>query len=122
MGKLSGVPLLFAMTPTCCLKSNPPSFGTAVKVGHWLHLLQVAGSAEVANNLSKEDSEALLAQMVYTGILQIEFGFTAYATNAYLKCSQRAAQTLAGLADPVVCNLCMLASNCQSVLIVAYTV
>ncbi len=46
--------------------------------------------------MSKEDSERLLAQMVQTGILCIEFGYTTYATNAYLKCSSRAAQMLAG--------------------------
>ncbi|DBA90570.1 TPA: hypothetical protein ACH3X1_016763 [Trebouxia sp. C0004] len=59
---------------------------------------QVVGAAEAAKAMSKEDSEQLLAQMVQTGILCIEFGYTAYATNAYLKCSSRAAQTLAGKA------------------------
>jgi len=57
---------------------------------------QVVGAAEAAKAMSKEDSEQLLAQMVQTGILCIEFGYTAYATNAYLKCSSRAAQILAG--------------------------
>ncbi|DBA93778.1 hypothetical protein WJX82_009492 [Trebouxia sp. C0006] len=59
---------------------------------------KVAGAAEAAKAMSKEDSEQLLAQMVQTGILCIEFGYTAYATNAYLKCSSRAAQILAGKA------------------------
>ena len=57
---------------------------------------QVVGAAEAAKAMGKEDSERLLAQMVQTGILCIEFGYTAYATNAYLKCSSRAAQMLAG--------------------------
>ncbi len=67
-------------------------------------MLQVAGVAEVAKDMSKEDSERLLAHLVYTGILHIDFGYTAYATTAYLKCSQRGAHTLAG--QPA--TLCLL--------------
>ena len=63
---------------------------------------QVVGAAEAAKAMSKQDSEQLLAQMVHTGILCIEFGYTAYATNAYLKCSPRAAQVLAGQQQQLV--------------------
>lgn len=35
----------------------------------------------------KESNERVIGQLVNLGILSIDFGFTAYATNAYLKVS-----------------------------------
>ncbi|KAL3130511.1 hypothetical protein ABBQ38_15564 [Trebouxia sp. C0009 RCD-2024] len=57
---------------------------------------QVSGASELGKRMSKEDSENLLAHLVYTGTLNIDFGHTAYATNVYLKCAQRAGQSLDG--------------------------
>lgn len=57
---------------------------------------QVSGASELSKRMSKEDSEKLLAHLVYTGTLTIDFGHTAYATNVYLRCAQRAGQSLAG--------------------------
>ena len=48
------------------------------------------------SQMDKDDWEHMIAQMVYSGILQIDFGFTAYATTAYLKCSPQAAHLLTG--------------------------
>ena len=53
---------------------------------------------EAVRQLSKDDCELLIAHLVQTGILQLDFGFTAYATNTYLKAAPRAGQMLAGKA------------------------
>lgn len=58
--------------------------------------MQVAGAADLGKHMSKEDSENLLAHLVRTGVLAIDFGHTAYATNVYLRCAGRAEQLLAG--------------------------
>lgn len=52
---------------------------------------------DAANRLSKDDCELLIAHMVQRGILQLDFGFTAYATNTYLTAAPRAPQMLAGV-------------------------
>lgn len=58
--------------------------------------MQVAGASDLGKHMSKEDSENLLAHLVYNGMLTIDFGHTAYATNVYLRCAQRAGSALAG--------------------------
>lgn len=52
---------------------------------------------DAVHRLSKDDCELLIAHMVQRGILQLDFGFTAYATNTYLKAAPRALQMLAGV-------------------------
>lgn len=70
----------------------------------------MAGAGEAAKGMSREDSERLVAHMLQTGILNIDFGFTAYATTAYLKCSPRAAQAMTGVRRQLlVCALMLLA-------------
>lgn len=44
--------------------------------------------------------EMVAAQLLHDGYLQLEFGFTAYSTNCYLKCSPRASLLLEGLSRP----------------------
>lgn len=61
-----------------------------------LATVQVAGASELAKRMNKEDSENLLAHLVYSGTLTIDFGHTAYATNVYLRCAQRAGSALPG--------------------------
>ena len=85
--------------------------------------LQVAGASDLGKHMSKEDSENLLAQLVYNGMLTIDFGHTAYATNVYLRCAQRAGSTLAGrphlcmwLPKPVPHTYCCLLLSLQSLL------
>ena len=71
--------------------------------GLWFPTLvsvQVSGASELGKRMSKEDSENLLAHLVYTGTLSIDFGHTAYATNVYLRCAQRAGPALAGRPQP----------------------
>lgn len=77
--------------------------------------LQVADASDLGKHMSKEDSENLLAHLVYNGMLTIDFGHTAYATNVYLRCAQRAGSALAGrphlclwLAKPVPHSYCCL--------------
>lgn len=79
-----------------------------------LWLRQVSGASELGKRMSKEDSENLLAHLVYTGTLNIDFGHTAYATNVYLRCAQRAGQSLDGRAQPTyecVCQPCTSAAG-----------
>ena len=45
---------------------------------------ETVGVQDAANRLSKDDCELLVAHMVQRGMLQLDFGFTAYATNTYL--------------------------------------
>ncbi|KAG2445794.1 hypothetical protein HXX76_000398 [Chlamydomonas incerta] len=47
-----------------------------------------------AKALSKDDNEAVVAAMMYAGLLEFEFGFTAYATNTYLRPSGRGSHLL----------------------------
>ena len=58
--------------------------------------LDTVALQDAANRLSKDDCELLIAHMVQRGMLQLDFGFTAYATNTYLKAAPRALQMLAG--------------------------
>ena len=46
--------------------------------------------------LSKDQCELLVAHLVQLGILQLDFGYTAYSTNTYLKAAARGNQMLAG--------------------------
>ena len=38
--------------------------------------------------LSREEGESMVAEMYMDGHLSLDFGFTAYATNVYLKSSR----------------------------------
>ena len=85
-----------------------------------LATVQVAGASELAKRMKKEDSENLLAHLVYSGTLIIDFGHTAYATNVYLRCAQRAGSALAGrphlclwLSRPVSHACCCFCSDCD---------
>ncbi|KAK9809014.1 hypothetical protein WJX72_007915 [[Myrmecia] bisecta] len=57
---------------------------------------KVPAEAKAAKAMSRDENERLIAQLVYEDYLQMDFGFTAYATNAYLKASPKAAQLTAG--------------------------
>lgn len=56
---------------------------------------------DAVKQMSPDDCELLIAKRVYSGVLQIDFGFTAYATTAYLKCSSRASFLVAGKEFPL---------------------
>ncbi len=53
--------------------------------------------------MGREDNERVIAQLLYDGYLQFDFSYTAYATNAYLKASQRASRILQG--EQIACSL-----------------
>lgn len=46
--------------------------------------------AKAAKALSRDECEAVVQALVLEGSLRLDFGFTAYATNAYLKATGRA--------------------------------
>lgn len=50
--------------------------------------------ARAAKALCREEGEAVVQALVLLGTLRLDFGFTAYATNAYLKATARAASLL----------------------------
>lgn len=57
--------------------------------------------AKIGKSMGREENELVIGQLLYDGYLQFDFSYTAYATNAYLKASQRASLILQGkLADP----------------------
>ena len=68
----------------------------------WLQLIdkwrasKVTEDAKVGKSMGREDNERVIAQLLYGGYLQFDFSYTAYATNAYLKASQRASLILQG--------------------------
>ena len=81
--------------------------------------VKVPGASELAKHMNKEDSENLLAHLVYSGTLTIDFGHTAYATNVYLRCAQRAGLALAGrphfclwLSRPLAAAFCSDCDEC----------
>ncbi len=58
---------------------------------------QVAADAKIGKGMSRDDNERVIAQMVYDGYIQFDFGYTAYATNSYLKATQQSSQLLQGV-------------------------
>ncbi|KXZ55835.1 hypothetical protein GPECTOR_2g1386 [Gonium pectorale] len=52
------------------------------------------GVGKEAKAMSKDENEAVIAAMMYSGLLQFEFGHTAYATNTYLKATPKGLQLL----------------------------
>lgn len=52
--------------------------------------------AKLGKGMSREDNERVIGQLLHEGYLQFDFSYTAYATNTYLKASQRAALILQG--------------------------
>ncbi|EIE26127.1 ATP-dependent DNA helicase [Coccomyxa subellipsoidea C-169] len=53
--------------------------------------------AKIGKGMSRDDNERVIAQMVYDGYIQFDFGYTAYATNSYLKATQQSSQLLQGV-------------------------
>ncbi len=47
--------------------------------------MQDAQEQALAKAGSKDDNERLIGALIQAGVLSLDFGFTAYATNAYLK-------------------------------------
>ncbi len=58
--------------------------------------MQVASDAKIGKGMSKGENELVIAQMVYDGYIHFDFGYTAYAANAYLKATQQASLLLQG--------------------------
>ncbi len=56
----------------------------------------MASDAKLGKSMSKDENELVIAQMVYDGYIHFDFGYTAYATNAYLKATQQASLLLQG--------------------------
>lgn len=50
-----------------------------------------------AKSMSRDQNEAVVAHLMYEGLLQLDFGHTAYSTTTYLKCSP---QGVAHLSNP----------------------
>ncbi|GIL70438.1 hypothetical protein Vretimale_3595 [Volvox reticuliferus] len=50
------------------------------------------GVGKEAKAMSRDENEAVVAAMMYAGLLELEFGHTAYATNTYLRASRRGIQ------------------------------
>ena len=59
---------------------------------------KMPADAKAGKAMSREDNERVIGQLLYSGYLQFDFSYTAYATNAYLKASQRASSILQGKA------------------------
>lgn len=59
---------------------------------------KMPADAKAGKAMSREENERVIGQLLYSGYLQFDFSYTAYATNAYLKASQRAASILQGKA------------------------
>ena len=57
---------------------------------------KVPEDAKVGKSMGREDNERVIGQLLYDSYLQFDFSYTAYATNAYLKASQRASLILQG--------------------------
>ncbi|BDA44413.1 ATP-dependent DNA helicase Q1 [Coccomyxa sp. Obi] len=57
---------------------------------------KVASDAKIGKGMSKDENELVIAQMVYDSYIHFDFGYTAYATNAYLKATQQASLLLQG--------------------------
>jgi hypothetical protein len=58
--------------------------------------MQAAADSKVGKSMCKDNNERIIAQMVYDGYIQFDFGYTAYATNAYLKATAQASLLLQG--------------------------
>jgi hypothetical protein len=58
--------------------------------------LQDGGKGAKEGPLSRDDAERLIGHMVAEGYLDLELGYTAYSTNAYLKCGRMAPRLLEG--------------------------
>ncbi|GAB4814163.1 hypothetical protein N2152v2_001209 [Parachlorella kessleri] len=54
------------------------------------------GHGAAAKVLSRDENELVVQQLLLEGCLLLDFGFTAYATNVYLKLGPRAATVLQG--------------------------
>lgn len=57
---------------------------------------KMPADAKIGKGMSREENERVIAQLLYDGYLQFDFSYTAYATNVYLKASQRASLILQG--------------------------
>jgi len=57
---------------------------------------RIAEDAKLAKSISRQEAEAVVAELMYASYLDFEFGYTAYATTAYLVCSRTAALLLNG--------------------------
>ena len=51
----------------------------------------------LAKKVSRDDSESMIAHLLFEGYLQLDFACTAYATNTYLKLGSRASLLLQGV-------------------------
>jgi len=52
--------------------------------------------AKLAKGMTREEAEEVVAQLMYKSFLDFEFGYTAYATTAYLCCSAKSMLLLNG--------------------------
>lgn len=61
-------------------------------------------AARAAKALSRAECEAAVQALLMQDVLRVDLGFTAYATNSYLKAGQRAAALLAVRAVAARCQ------------------
>jgi len=54
------------------------------------------GEAKLAKSISREEAERVVARLMLESYLEFEFGYTAYATTAYLVCSGTCSLLLSG--------------------------
>ena len=51
--------------------------------------------------MSRDECELIIGRLFYNGLLSLEMGYTAYATNTYLKLNPQGSRLLQGLLLPL---------------------
>lgn len=55
------------------------------------------GVGTSGKSMNRDECELIIGRLFYDGLLSLEMGYTAYATNAYLKLSPHGSRLLQGL-------------------------
>jgi ATP-dependent DNA helicase Q1 len=63
--------------------------------------VQEGGHGAAAKAMSRDENELVVQQLLREGCLQLDFGFTAYATNVYMKAGPCATAVLQVGCEPV---------------------
>ena len=58
------------------------------------------GLGTSGKSLSRDECEQIIGKLLYDGLLKLEMGYTAYATNSYLKLSPLGSRLLQGALLP----------------------
>ena len=71
----------------------------------------VQGVGTSGKGMGRDECEQVIGRLFYDGLLGLDMGYTAYATNAYLKLSPHGTRLLQGMADGVEAGSMDLASE-----------